>query len=281
MLNLCPVGGRQRVLLVAGALYAGVAIVVFFVVIPVHSIQRARLSSLVPSQAPAGFNKKPARSTQVAASNNPFPEVQTASKSAPNSTGSYSIEWTKPSPSNDAASLIVSVLPSARNASKVQSQAKSTYLGQQSLKSASYNYVGPVAIPGVPGATATLFSSSSNNPPLVVVAFQRGRAQATAFVGVAGPTASVESTARSVASSAYKHLNKVLPGFTLTRTRWPFVASIVYWVVAVAVLAVAVLVPWLRRRVTERRRLAAEVARTRGVGARGSKIARRQAARRR
>lgn len=268
-------------LLGAGVLYAGVAIVVFFVVIPVHSIQRARLSSLVPSQAPAGFNKKPASSTQVAASNNPFPEVKAAAKSAPNSTGSYSIEWTKPSPSNDAASLIVSLLPSARDASKVQSQAKSNYLGQQSLKSASYNYVGPVAMPGVPGASSTLFSSSTGNPPLVVVAFQRGRTQATAFVGVTGPTASVESTARSVASSAYRHLNKVLPGFTLTKTSWPFVASIVYWLVALAVAAAAVLIPWLRRRIIQRRRLAAETARTRAVGARGSKIARRQAARRR
>jgi hypothetical protein len=273
-------GGRRRVLLAACALYVVVAIVVFFVLIPVHSVQRSRLSALVPSHPPAGFNNKPASSTQVAASNSPFPEVKAAAKSSPNSTGSYSIEWTKASPSNDAVSLIASMLPSTKDASTVQSQAKSNYLGQQSLKSASYNYVAPVAVPGIPGASAALFSSSTGNPPLVVVAFQKGRAQVTAFVGVAGQTIAGESTARSVASSEYRLLNKVLPGFTLTRTSWPLVASIVYWLVAAAVIAAAVLVPWARRRVIERRRLSAEVARTRAVGARGSKIARRQAARR-
>ena len=268
-------------MLAACALYVGVAILVFFLLIPVHSIERSRLSSLVPGHPPAGFNKKPASSTQVAASNSPFPEVKAAAKSAPNSTGSYSIEWTKRSPSNDAVSLIVSMLPSAKDASTVQSQAKGNYLGQQSLKSASYSYVRPVEVPGVPGASAALFSSTRSNPPLVVVAFQKGRAQATAFAGVAGPAASVESTARVVASSEYRLLSNLLPGFTLTRTSWPVVASIVYWLVAAAIALGAVLVPWMRRRIIERRRMATEVARTRAVGARGSKIARRQAARRR
>ena len=268
-------------LLVAGALYVAVATIVFFLVIPVHRVQRARLSSLVPDQAPAGFNKKPASATQVASSDNPFPEVKLAAKGSANSTGSYSIEWTKSSPSNDAVSLIVSVLPSSKDASRVQSQAKGTYLGKQSLKSASYDYVGPVAVPRVAGASAALFSTTGANPPLVVVAFQKGRAQATAFVGVAGPVTSAESTARSVALSEYNHLGKVLPGFTLTKTTWPVVASIVYWLVAAAVAAVVVLLPRTRRRVIERRRSAAELARTRAVGARGSKIARRQAARRR
>lgn len=258
------------------------------VYVPLVSMQKAessRLSRLVVTKPPAGFNPKPRAANPVPPSSSQFLAVKVAGRTSPDETGSYSVEWTD---SNGAAagtnalSLVASVLPNASDAAKVQAEAKSAYTSKTSLKSASYTYAGAVAVPSIPGASGAFFTPASlTNPPLVVVVFQVGRAQVTQFIGIPGAKQAIEDEAVSFARSEYDHLRAVLPGFSLSVTTYPLTASIVYWVVVAVLVLAAVIGPIARRRAVEHRRLLAERARVQHKTVRGSKIAKRQAARRR
>jgi len=265
------------------AVFLAAAAAVYLAFVSVDKVETGRLSRLVVTKPPAGFNPKPAAANTVPASSSQFAAVKAAGKRSPHSTGTYSIEWSDSTGGgSNAVSLVVSVLPTAADAAKVQSEAKSTYLSTGSLKSASYTYAGSVAVPSIPGASAAFFTPSTlTNPPVVVVAFQVDHAQATEFIGVPGSKQAIENEAVSFAHSEYEHLRAVLPGFSLVTTTRPVTESVVYWVIVALVLLVAVSGPVLRRRAKERRLQAAERARTQHKTVRGSKIARRQAARRR
>lgn len=270
---------------VAAGLILAVALTVFFPLISMQKAQRGRLAHLVVSKPPAGFNPKAAAANSLSPGSSQFAAVKVAGRKSPNSTGGYSIEWTDStgtSSGTDAVSLVVSLLPNAGDAAKVQAEAKSAYASKNSLKANSYTYANAVPVPSIPGATGAFFAPSTlTNPPLVVVAFQVGRAQATEFIGLPGDKQAIENEAVSFARTEYEHLRSVLPGFTLTDTTYPTVASVVYWVI-VGVLVLAVVTgPVLRRRAVQRRLVLAERARSQHKTVRGSKIAKRQAARRR
>jgi hypothetical protein len=252
--------------------------VVYLELVPVHRVDGGRLAALAPATPPAGFAKKPVSAGSLAASSSPFAEVKTAAKQHADSTGSYSIDWSKSSSSSDSADLLVSVLPSAADAEKAEVQAKSGYLGSQSFKSSSYSYKEPIAVPSVPGASGALYqSSTSGAPPLVVIEFQTGRAQVTEFMAVSGSASSSESAALALARSEYDHLGATLPGLTLAETTWRPVVSLIYWAAIAAVVGAAMLVPVIRRRSRQRRQLAAERARLAHLSGRGAKILKRQA----
>lgn len=262
--------------------FLAAALVVYFAFVSVDKVQTGRLEQLVVSRPPAGFKTKPAAANAVPASSSQFAAVKAAGQRSPHSTGSYSIEWSDAAGGTNALSLVVSVLPSPRDAAKVQAEAKTTYLAKTSLKAESYTYAGPVTVPSIPGASAAFFNPSTlTNPPLVVVAFQTGRAQVTEFIGIPGAKQSIEAEAVSFAHTEYDHLRQVLPRFSLVKSTRPLVATIMYWVVVALLVAAAVVGPPLRRRAKQRRLLAAERARLQHMTVRGSKIAKRQAARRR
>jgi hypothetical protein len=268
------VGGAAVVFLaVAGALYVPV--------VRVQKVDRSLMAQLVTPVPPAGFARRPAAANPVAPSSSDFPAVKSAGKRSPDATGGYSLEWSETG-TNDAASMNISLLPSASDAAKTQQEAKKQYTSSGSLKAESYSYAGSFAVPSVPNASAGFYAPSTlTNPPLAVVAFQTGRAQVTQFLGVPGAKQAIEAEAASFAKSEYAHLNKSLGGFSLVRTEWPLVSSIIYWAVALLLLAGAISVQPLRRRSQRRRRLAEERARVQHKTVRGSKIARRQASRRR
>lgn len=276
--------GSSRLRVGAGiVVFVAAALAVYFAFVSVDEVQTGRLSQLVVSKPPAGFKTKPAAANAIPASSSQFAEVKAAGKRSPHATGSYSIEWSDAtSGGTNAVSLVVSVLPSATDAAKVQSEAKTTYLAKTSLKAESYTYAGAVTVASIPRASAAFFTPSSlTNPPLVVVAFQTGRAQATEFIGIPGAKQSIEAEAVSFAHAEYEHLRGVLPGFSLVKSTRPLVATIVYWIIVALIVAAAVVGPPLRRRAKQRRLLAAERARLQHMTVRGSKIAKRQAARRR
>ena len=270
--------------MVVGVLLA-IAVAIYLPVMSVQKVRTGRLASLVVSRPPAGFNPKPAAANPVPPSSSQFEAVKLAGKKSPGSTGGYSIEWTDSSSSSqgsNAVSLVVSVLPSAGDAAKTQAEAKSAFASKNSLKADSYTYANAVAVPGIPGASASFYTPGSlTNPPLVVVVFQVGHAQATEFIGIPGDKQAIEDEAVSFARAEYNHLRSVLPGFSLSETTYPVVASVVYWAVAAVIVLAVVVGPILRRRAVERRRLVAERARVQHKTVRGSKIAKRQAARRR
>jgi len=270
---------------VAGGVLLAVALAIYLPAMSVDKVERGRLASLVVPKPPAGLNPKPAAANPIVPGSSQFKAVKAAGKRSPGSTGGYSIEWTDASGSSsgtNAVSLVVSVLPGPADAAKVQDEAKSAYVSKSSLKANGYTYANSVPVPSVPGAVAAFFTPSTlTNPPLVVVAFHVGRAQATEFIGIPGDKQAIENEAVSFARSEYEHLRAVLPGFSLSTTSYPLVASVVYWLVVAVVVLAVVLGPVLRERAVERRRVLAEMARVQHKTVRGSKIAKRQAARRR
>lgn len=269
-----------RIKIAAGlVVYLIAAAVVFVPVVRLQKLVPGRMSALVAPSPPAGFTKKPAAANVVAAATSPFAEVKTAARKSKDSTGSYSVEWAKQG-SNDAVSMVISLLPTAVDAAKVQQEARSTYASKGSLKSQAYTYGGPVVVPGVPAASAGVFkSATTGNPPLVVIAFQEGRAQVTVFTGIKGTPAPVERVAASFARSEYDHLRARLAGFSLVRTSWPALSTAIYWIVVALIAGTALSVPFVRRRAERRRIAAAERARMQHKTVRGSKIVKRQAGR--
>lgn len=270
----------SRTKIAAGlVVYLIVAAVVFVPVVRLQRVVPGRIAALVVSTPPPGFTAKPAAANVLKPSSSSFAGVKAAAKKAKDSTGAYSVEWAKTG-SNDAVSMVISYLPTPADAAKVQEEARTAYTGRGSLKSDAYTYTGPVPVEGIPGASGAAFkASTSGNPPLVVVAFQDGRAQATVFVGLSAPPAAVESTAVAFARSEHEHLRATLGGFSLVRTTWPALSASLYWVVAALLATAGLSWPAMRRRAERRRVAAAERARMQHKTVRGSKIVKRQAGR--
>jgi hypothetical protein len=271
-LRLVPAVGAVIVLVVAFIGYERY--------IPIHHVERGRLSRLVVTAPPAGFKAKPT-AAEVPASSSPFAALKTAATHSPNNTGSYSLQWTGSATSTDVASLLASWLPDAAAAATVQGQAGTTYLATASFKTDSYSLLSHFSVPQVAGAQGATFGPAKGaTPRLAVVVFRQGRIvvvdyaqQATAAKAVAAATslAQVEST----------HLKQVGSGFTLKVTIWPLTASLIYAGVAVALAALVVVVPIGVSRGRRHRRLAREAAARRALQGRGRKIAKHQAARHR
>jgi hypothetical protein len=91
--------------------------------------------------------------------------------------------------------------------------------------------------------------------------------------------ATVEGAAQTIADSEYAHLQKVLPGFTLTRTTVSALASVVYIAVAVMIVAAVFFVPATLARSRAGRQQARQDALRRETRVRGSKVVKRQAGR--
>jgi hypothetical protein len=244
---------------------------------------RARLARLVLTSPPPGYGAKPASTNQVAASSSPLSTYKAFAQARPSSTGAYSVSWTKPSSTTDSATILVSLLPSAVDASKVQAQAATQFVGPDSFKAQNYALSGSIPVPGVPGAKAAVFKATgtATTPPVAAVTFATGRVQVLELLGQTGTPESTGATAAALARAEYEHLGQSLPGFSLQVTQVPPVASIVYWLVVVGTLGLVVAVPLAVRRVRARRAAARLRTARRQHQVRGSKIARRQAARRR
>lgn len=248
-----------------------------------RGVHRSRLAGLIVTSPPAGFTKKPSSSNQDAPGSDPFTIYRTAARNSPGATGAWTVAWTDRASSNDSATILLSYLPSARVASQVQAQALTQFTTPTSFVAESYALAGPLAVAGVPGAKGAVYKATGTaaTPPVATVVFSTGRAQVVVLLGLTGTPASTGAAAAAFAAREYTHLRSALPGFSLGYTSVPPVATALYWGVALALLAAALLGPVLVRR---GRRIRAE-ARQRAARSqhlvRGSKIARRQATRRR
>ncbi|HET6965150.1 MAG TPA: hypothetical protein VFH58_10295 [Acidimicrobiales bacterium] len=241
-----------------------------------------RLTGLIVTSPPSGYAKKPANSHVVTTDSSPFAAYKAAAKRSPSETASYSLSWSRAKQSDDSATVLLSYLPSAADATKVEAQAESQFLARGSYKAENYSYAGVVAVDGIPGAKGAVFVPTSGaTPPVASVAFVTGRVQALVLLGQAGTSAATGRTAADLARAEYHHLQRTLPGFHLGVTAVPPVASAVYWAVVLGVLGLAVVIPVGVRRTRRRRLEARRRTARRQHQVRGSKIARRQAARRR
>jgi hypothetical protein len=275
---------KWRIAAAAGfVLFFALAATGFELFIVMRNADQPRLARLIVPTPPAGYTHKPSASNVVTAADNPFSSFQSNAKRSPAESGAYSVTWVNPASSNDSASILLSYLPSASAAEKVQAQAVQQFTGTNSFKAQNYAFYRTVPVSGIPGARAAAFTATgkTTTPPVVAVVFSTGRAQVLELVGQTGTPQSTAAVAVDLARSQFLHLRRALPAFSLGVTRFPTVATSVYWAVAVAIAALALGVPLgirrARRLRDERRRRAAE----RQHQVRGSKIARRQAARRR
>lgn len=241
-----------------------------------------RLTTLMAASPPAGFAKKPANSHVVTTGSSPFAAYKAAAKRAPSATAAYSLSWSGIKQPSDSATILLSYLPSPGDAEKVQGQAQTQFLAADSYKSENYTRAGGLTVSGDPGAVgATFVPTASATSPLATVAFQTGRVQVLVLVGQSGPPTTAGRSAVELARAEYVRLQQALPGFRLGVTSVPVTASVVYWAVVASLIGLAVAVPLgvrstRRRKVEARRRTARQQHQVRG-----SKIARRQAARRR
>ena len=255
----------------------------YWLLIPITHVERARLSQLALARPTVGFKAKPTNAMQVDASSSPFATVKKGGKRSPSSTGAYAVEWAGSGSSSDIATILVSLLPSEADGIAVDREAQQSYLAAQSLQSASYSLEGSFAIHTFPGAKAATFvsTSSTDRKRLAVVVFRVSRVVVVEIVQKAGPSASAVAASTSLGHAEYRHLVQLRSGFSLVQTSYPFVASLVYWIVAVslavAVFCAPVTIGWISRR----RRLRREMAARTQFRARGRKVIKRQAARRR
>lgn len=250
--------------------------------IPTHTVHRSRLATLVAHQPPGGFKAKPTTVQEVPSAKSQFSDVAAAGKQSPNSTGAYQVSWqgNGKSSSSDQASVLVSMLPSTKQADAVLAQAEKLYLSSKGLKSDGYAKPQSFSVPSVPGAhAATLTSTSKSSAHLAVSVMQAGRYVVVSLAQESGSPGPEPATVELTQAEA-NHLRALGQGFSLKPTRYPPVASLVYGALTVLLAALVVLVPLTFASVRRRRRQEEERMRSRQVLIRGSKIARRQGVRR-
>jgi hypothetical protein len=264
------------------AVLVAASLAVAFQVLPIHHYQTGRLAKLVVAEAPAGYKSKAAVSSVEDSTQSPFPAVKTALKHSPHQTGTYAIEWTG-NTSGDTAEILASLLPSDGQARSVATEAKTVSLGPNAYKTQSYKGVTSFEVPGVPGAAGELYSptTASVKQQLAVALVPVGRAVAVVYSNMAGPPATAQAVDATLAQQEYRQLTRTLAGFSLETTRWPTVATVVWFVVTAALAGAIITLPGAVRRARNRRELARQETARKQVLARGSKIARRQAAPRR
>ena len=272
----------RKVAVAVAAIVAVLAIVGYFIVIPSDHTQRSRLAKLVVTTPPAGFTAKPSGSGEMAATANPFAAAKAAAKKSPNSTGSYSIAWNGTTAAN-SLSLLVTMLPSTAEATTVLSQATTTYLQANSFTKEKFSLLHQFSVATPAGTTAATYTSSAAQT--AVVAYRSGGVVVVIFAEET-KAAPAEQAATALAASESDQLQKIGSAVVLHWTTWPLVASLVYFVVALALVALIVGVPFFgvplfaerARRLQRERR---ERERRRAFHSSGSKIAKRQASRRR
>lgn len=274
---------RKALKLLAAVVILVVASVGYDEWVVVRHTDRSRMARLVVSAPPAGFTKRASASNAVTATDSPFAAVKAAAKAHPSATGAWTSSWTSPSSSSDSATLLVSLLPTPTVARTVNGQAAAQFLGPNSFKSQSYTLAGPVAVTGVPGARGAVFrpSSGASTAPVATAVYSWGRVQVLVIVGLTGTTTRAGAAAASLAAAEYAHLEKALPGFGLKATEIPPVATVIYWAVVGSLMVLAIGIPVAVSRTRRRHEQARARLSARQHQTRGSKIARRQAGRRR
>jgi hypothetical protein len=236
-----------------------VAVVTYQLVVPTVHVVRSRLARLVLTKpGVAAYDKTAPHAGEQNDTQTGLAALTTAAKRSPKQTGLYSIEWSPTATSG--AGIIAFLLPSDSAASTALSQIRAQQLSAGSYSSNSLTRESTYAVPGVPGSYAAMYrppvKDAASVPGLAVTVFRYGRVVAVS------EAASVNSTAQPAASTItvreYQNLQRLGPGFSLSVTRYPVVATTLWFVAAVLLAAMVALVPVARRRRAQRRQRAAE-----------------------
>jgi hypothetical protein len=226
------------------------------------------------------LGKRPTQSQASDPSTSGLKEVKKAAAEDPTNTGQYLREWAAPKSAQDAAALLVSFLPSEEQAVRANRTATSLY-GSTTALGTSYTRASQFTVPDVPGSSGTTFAAvtptSGQANTVYTITFQFGRAAVVEFVDVA-QTALSQSDAESLAKAQYSLLRQTEPGFSIARSTWPWLASLLCGVITVVVAAAVFVVPEWVGRTRDRRVAQAEFRSKSQYRSRGSRAVRRHRA---
>jgi hypothetical protein len=267
---------KRRRTLVAVVAILVVAAVVYPFWIPMSKTEPARLGDLAKNGPPEGLAVKAPKSTPVPQADIPFSAAKTAALHAPNETAMVSVQWAPKEKNGAGGTLLLSLVPSEAEAKKVLTEALTGYTSSKTLKADDYTLKNRFEVPGVPGAHAiTFLTSGSGSTEVGEVVFQVSRAVDVVIVDGAGSHSQAAVT--TFAQRQHRVLEEQLPGFSLTATVFPPLATGLYWGVVLIIGLVLLSVPPITRFVRRRRRLTRAEARRRERMARGKKVLKHQA----
>lgn len=279
---------RPRARTIASAGLLVVALVGYLVFVSSTKADTTRISGLVITQPPVkGLKPLKNGRRSVPASSMPFAAATKAAKLHPDQTGAYATAWQAPAPgkgkassssSSLSANLLVELLPDTATATKVRREAVHSYTDTKALAKSSLAIASRFSVKGVPGSTGVMFTSTrpgaSPTTAGYAVAFQFQRAVVVDFVQAPTSGGGVPDSS-AIARSEYRLLHAAEPGFSLSVTSRPALPSLIYWIVAVAVASLPLLVPWWVRWRRERRAARRDARALYEVRSRGHKAVRR------
>jgi hypothetical protein len=261
------------------AVVMAVSVVAYSFVVPQHTAIPARVDSLLPARN--GTSDFPGPAKEVAphpASSAGLKSLSAAAKSHPHQTGVAVAQWAAPGSPRSGGNLLIDVAfltPSPATVGKVVAELKSQALGPNTYDASGLVRANQFSVKGVTDSAGAVFSgrSSGRSPGSVAaVVFSVGRV--AGYVEVARTTGSPQADAQAAVATEAARLAKVEPGFTLTPTRYPTVAT-AGWAAATVVLAALVgFGPMWRRRRIERREAARRAEAERLIRVGGSTIVR-------
>ncbi len=273
---------RNAIRIATAVVVVGLGIGGYLLWIPVHRPDPRKVAVLAVKRPVARLRAHPKTAIADPATAVPISAVKSAAASTPGETAAYSVNWKGIAPVTGASVELVALptLPSALSAHK---EIVASELSQTSFTDAGYGYGGKTSVPGIPGAAGAYYLKGTSpkvtatTPRVAAVIFLAGRVVVDVAVDAKGADAT--TTARALASAEYHHLERVGARPVLAQTLLPLVASIVYVLVALAVLAVAEVTPRLVTTAQQRRREARVAAQRRARVARGNKVVKRHAPR--
>jgi hypothetical protein len=266
---------------VAVTVVLGVAALGYVLWIPMRHANPAKVAALAVTQPVQGFGPHPAAAERNASAS-PLRAVQQAAATTAAETAVDTAEW-KGAGKKSAGSLIVLALPTGPAARAARAEARTSYLSQTSLTSEGYGYAGALGLAGVPGAHGATFvkgtspTTSPTSRRTDVEVFSVGRVVVVATARASGTQA--KAAVDALARAEYRHLLPTGGDPHLAQTTIPAVASLLYAVVAAAVLLAVQVAPSVRAAVRRRRAEAREAAIRRERASRGSKVVKRRAGR--
>lgn len=264
------------------AIRAAVVIVVAAVgyqaVVPMTLVDRTRLARLIPTaNGTTTFPGAPARALERPASTGNVKALMAAAATAPTKTGLYIASWPLKGSPMSAVVDVAFLLPDAAAASQVHSNLVTTQLSAGAYASGQLTRTGQFATPGVSGSDGSVYSTDSRAPAQARVAaavWQQGRV--VGLVETITSTSPPQADAEKATQTLSSHLRTVLPGFSLTYTRRPPLATGLWIAGSLVLLVLLALGPvaWRVRQGRKTRRLQEELDNTLRVG--GQTIVRRR-----
>jgi len=224
------------------------AIAGYFLFVRTSHIDRNLLGKLAIHSTPVkSLKAKPSVAHSLSLATNSEKVVKQSAKTDPAGTGLYEIEWASSSKAPLESGLLIQLLPDTTRGATAYADSKKQLSVKPQLSGETLASGVHFVIPSVPGAIAESYAmtTTSTGKPggyAFTALFRLDRVVVTEIMETASTTLST-SAPSSIASAEYSQLQRAEPGFSMTRTTTPVIATIVYWVVALLIAVAAFFVP--------------------------------------